>query len=99
MTEHKTNCYCWRTGLIELGDTVPEGAILIATGPELAIHILICSTASMVYVSKEQPCVWVVPGVMEAEDDQAAGDALSRYLEELHTRPLSGITLNRERNS
>lgn len=70
--------WCWASGQIEFGDPscVPEGAIAIAKGPAAFLKGVIEVVARHGY----ERGVLLVPGVPEAETQQAAGEALSSWL-------------------
>jgi len=94
--------WCWASGLIEIGDALPAdgpdggGAIEIARGPKFALkgqlqivarHGMGLSEGSM-----------LVPGVPEAEDQKAKGNALAAWLAWCNERPArDGVTYSRER--
>ena len=68
-----TYAYCWRSGQIEFGEDIPEGAIKIGKG---ALTIKNVKTrARHAYDNK----TLLVPGVPEAEDDIEALKALSNF--------------------
>lgn len=69
--------WCWATGLIEFGDQAPEGAIEIATGPKCDLQAVINVKARHGIGPRRH---LLVPGVPEAEDGRAAGDALAAWL-------------------
>lgn len=75
--------WCWRTGLIEMGEVAPadkpdgSGAIVIARGPKAELVSAITTLARQSYT----PHQWLVPGVPEAADDDAAADALETWLD------------------
>lgn len=69
--------YCWRTGRIDFGRTLPEGAIQIAKGPSKKLRPLIEVTARHAYDGK----TLLVPGVPEADTEEHAGDALGRFID------------------
>lgn len=69
--------YCWRTGRIDFGRSVPEGAIKIAQGPSKKLKPLICAVARHAYDGK----TLLVPGVPEADTDDHAADALERFID------------------
>lgn len=76
--------WCWASGLIEIGDVMPPdsagggGAICIATGPKYALKGLIEAVARHGYGASEGKLL--VPGVPEAEDQKAKGEALEQFL-------------------
>lgn len=81
--------YCWRSGRIEFGTRVPDGAIQIAFGNAHSLRNLIGGTSRLAYDGK----TLLVPGVPEAQDGKAAGDALARYLEWIGKRSIDGVTV------
>lgn len=76
--------WCWASGLIEIGDAMPDvsadgsGAILIATGPKSPL------TGQLKVVARHGKGAsagkLLVPGVPEAEGQQAKADALEAFL-------------------
>ena len=75
--------WCWASGLIEIGDVMPDGsadggAILIATGPKSPL------TGQLRVVARHGKGAsagkLLVPGVPEAEGQQAKADALDIFL-------------------
>lgn len=77
--------WCWASGLIEIGDTPPadkadgSGAIVIADGPKSSLQVTLSVKAR--HGQGASSGKLLVPGVPEAESQQAAGDALSAWLE------------------
>lgn len=69
--------FCWRSGLIQFGRKVPEGAILVAEGPSKELRDLICATSRHAYNGKDL----LIPGVPEADTDETAADALERFID------------------
>lgn len=70
--------YCWASGLIEFGSTLPKGAIFIAAGPKATLRNVIAARARHGYGrSKGQ---LLVPGVPEAQAQAAACDAALAWL-------------------
>ncbi|HEU4958981.1 MAG TPA: host nuclease inhibitor protein [Sphingomonas sp.] len=67
--------YAWRSGMIETGPAVPDGAIPIARGGLKRLSRLIDATARHAY----DGATLLVPGVPEADSDDAALDALLAY--------------------
>lgn len=67
--------YCWKSGLIELGQRVPSGAIEIATGPAKPLREMIEVVSRHAYDGKSL----LVPGVPEADNKDAAVDALIAF--------------------
>ena len=80
----KQVAWCWASGLIEIGDAMPAdgpdgaGAILIAEGPWDYLHMALGTFAR--HGQGESRDLLLVPGVPEAEDQQAKGDALEAWL-------------------
>jgi hypothetical protein len=76
--------WCWASGLIEIGDNVPEksadgsGAIVIATGPKFAMKAVLSVVARHGQGASEGQLI--VPGVPEADSQDQACDALSTWL-------------------
>jgi len=77
--------WCWRSGLIEIGDQVPKdsaegsGPIQIATGPKAS---LVAAVKTMARHGRYPSAGnLLVPGVPQAESQEDAGDALSAWLE------------------
>jgi hypothetical protein len=71
--------WCWASGLIEIGETVPEGAIKFAHGPKSNLETLISALARHGKGASEGKLI--VPGIPEAADQQAAGDALQAFID------------------
>lgn len=77
--------WCWASGLIEIGDQMPadgpsgEGAIFIAKGPNVEL------SRQLAHVARpgqgKSAGLLLVPGVPEAEDQQAKADALAAWLD------------------
>lgn len=82
-----TIAYCWASGVIEFGDTLPDGAIAIARGTERHVRHEMEVTARHGY----QPGVLLVPGIPEAANQRHAGDALKLYLLWLKQRERAGF--------
>ncbi|OON62306.1 hypothetical protein B0920_02175 [Massilia sp. KIM] len=72
--------WCWASGRIEMGDEddLPEGAILIARGPKAYLNGTLAVLTRQGRGASEG--VYLVPGVPEAQDEQARGDALAKWL-------------------
>ncbi len=92
--------WCWASGLIEIGDTLPTdgpkggGAIEIARGPKFALKGQIDVVAR--HGKGESAGCLLVPGVPEAEGQKAKGDALAAFLAWCNTRkPKDGVVFNR----
>lgn len=91
--------WCWRSGRIEIGDKLPDndedggGPIEIAGGPKYALKGRLEVVARHAY----ERGVLLVPGVPEAENDQAAVKALADWLKWCGMgRPRDGITFAKE---
>lgn len=70
--------FCWASGLIEFGESVPTGAILIARGPKVDLKFEIEVMARHGRGNSDGKLL--VPGIPEAADQRAAGDALKIFL-------------------
>ena len=76
--------WCWATGLIEIGDSLPPdgsdggGAIEIARGPKCALKVRLEVVARHGQGASRGKLL--VPGVPEADGQQAKGDALAEWL-------------------
>ncbi|MDO8414167.1 MAG: host nuclease inhibitor protein [Gallionellaceae bacterium] len=68
--------YCYRSGQIRFGRSLPEGAIKVAEGPSKKLRAMICVTSRHAYDGK----TLLVPGIPEAETEKEAEDALRRFL-------------------
>jgi hypothetical protein len=90
--------YCYASGLIEFGQRIPDGAIIIASGDAKAVRGLIESTARHGYSThlvRGRPTMipgsdtLLVPGVPEAVDQSHGISALCDYKEWIagHKRP------------
>jgi len=89
------HAYCWASGEIEFGYTVPEGALNIASGPELVLKREIEVKARHAYHSD----VLLVPGLPEAIGDLDAVMALIAWVE--WAKPSwerAGLTVSRDDN-
>lgn len=71
--------WCWASGLIEIGETVPEGAIKFAHGPKADLKCVLEAVARHGKGASEGKLI--VPGIPEAESQQAAGDALQAFMD------------------
>lgn len=76
--------WCWASGLIEVGDAAPAesadggGAIVIAEGPKAFLEGMLSVVARHGYGASAGKLL--VPGVPEADGQQAKGDALAAWL-------------------
>lgn len=71
------HAYCFASGEIEFARKVPDGAILIVTGPAATLRSAIGPAARLSYDHK----TLLVPGVPEADDQKEAGDALAKWVD------------------
>lgn len=92
--------WCWASGLIEIGDSMPPsssdggGAIQIATGPKYALKGYIEHEARHGYGASEGKLL--VPGVPEADGMKAKGDALEQWLDWINKRrPRDGVLFSK----
>lgn len=69
------HAYCFASGQIGFGPRVPEGALPIAKGPRQALQDLMEGVARH---SRTDETLYV-PGVPEADDEEAALDALATF--------------------
>ncbi|EAY1375590.1 TPA: host nuclease inhibitor protein [Salmonella enterica] len=66
--------YCWASGLIEFGNTLPEGALPIVTGNEKNVRDVVGVLARHAYNGD-----LLVPGIPEAANQNEAREALERF--------------------
>ncbi|EKL3944739.1 host nuclease inhibitor protein [Salmonella enterica] len=66
--------YCWASGLIEFGNTLPEGALPIVTGNEKRVRDVVEVLARHAYNGD-----LLVPGIPEAASQNEAREALERF--------------------
>lgn len=71
------HAYCFASGEILFGRKVPDGAILIATGPAEKLRRAIEPAARLAYDNR----TLLVPGIPEADDQGQAGDALAKWVD------------------
>jgi len=71
-----TFAYAWRSGLLEFGSTVPDGAIKIG---RLGSGVRKADIEALARHSRTVKGQLLVPGVPEALDDTEAVDALIRF--------------------
>lgn len=78
MGKAKTCAFCWRNGVIEIGKEadVPEGAIVFARGSKRLLADICEVRSRLAY----DGVTLLVPGIPEAEDDDAALDALEDWV-------------------
>lgn len=88
--------YCWATGLIQFGRTVPKGAIPIARGRDKPLRDRIDVLAR--HGKGASDGLLLVPGVPEAPespDDKLKGDALAAWIDWCAKLQSHGITFFR----
>ncbi|EGA9622732.1 host nuclease inhibitor protein [Salmonella enterica] len=73
--------YCWASGLIESGSTLPEGALPIVTGSEKQVRDVVEVLARHAYNGD-----LLVPGIPEAVSQDEAHEALVRFSRVIHER-------------
>ncbi|ELU8839214.1 host nuclease inhibitor protein [Salmonella enterica] len=66
--------YCWASGLIEFGYTLPEGALPIVTGSEKQVRDVVEVLACHAYNGD-----LLVPGIPEAASQDEGREALVRF--------------------
>lgn len=71
--------WAWQSGLIEVGRVVPEGALMFATGIETALQERLCVLAR--HGQGKSDGKLLVPGIPEAEDEDAQIDAFITWVE------------------
>lgn len=67
--------FAWRTGRIDFGEQVPDGALLIVSDEKSVLRDAIGKTARLAYDGK----TLLVPGVIDETNGIAAVDALIEY--------------------
>jgi hypothetical protein len=67
--------YCYRSGHIGIWRDVPKGAVPIAYGPRQLLKQAIGGFGRLSYDGR----TYMVPGVPEADDDDAAVEAVKRF--------------------
>lgn len=72
--------YAWASGLIEIGNRCPRGALTVARAPEDLLK------RSLVAARLGYDGEHIVPGVPEAPDGSAAVDALIAFRQQVKTR-------------
>lgn len=96
-------CYCYASGLIAFGRTLPEGALPIASGPPKALRAFIEAHARHGYrtrIANGRPTkipdsdMLLVPGAPEAPDQAAALDALQAWCRRIGQKPPVGVTMS-----
>jgi hypothetical protein len=67
--------YCWATGVIRIGETLPDGAIPLAIGDPGLLTRVVGGLATMAWDN----VIMLIPGFGLAEDSDAKLDAVSRF--------------------
>lgn len=70
--------YCFASGHIDFGVTLPEGAIALALGEEKMVRDIIAGTAHLSRLDNE---TLFVPGVPEAQTQREGITAVARYIQ------------------
>lgn len=76
--------YCWQTGVIGFGPRVPKGAILIMGGSGQKFKAEITVMARHAY----DGITLLVPGIPEADGEEAKLDALDKFIDWYFQRQL-----------
>jgi hypothetical protein len=76
--EMKITAYCFASGHIEFGSTVPDGAIALAIGEDKTVREIISGTAQL---SRQDNDAWFVPGVAGAPNQREGVLAVARYIQ------------------
>jgi len=90
--------YCWQTGRIGFGKSIPKGAIPIAKGKPSALRKAVRVIARESYPSKpggKDTCL-LVPGIPEADNENSRLEALFRFRTEVARRLLPVIRISIE---
>jgi hypothetical protein len=87
-----TRAYCFPSGLIGFGHDIPKGARIIARGPRKELRDFIAVKARHGYRARKGVLVaasdiLLVPGMPEADDADAARNALLRWTRFIAIRP------------
>lgn len=67
--------YCYRSGLIKVGRRCPDGALPLAYGSEYQLRKAVFTRARHGY----ERGVYLVPGIPEAADEDAAIEAVKQF--------------------
>lgn len=70
--------YCFASGHIDFGVTLPEGAIALATGEEKTVREIITGSARL---SRHDNETLFVPGVPEAENQRDGITAVANFIQ------------------
>ncbi len=74
-----SKAYCFRSGEIEIGTVVDDGAIVLAKGSKVRLHDAVAGCARLAYDNR----TWLVPGIPEARTDDEALEACLRFRQRL----------------
>ncbi len=80
----KLFAYSWRTGRVDFGPTVPEGALEIARDYESRLRKNVTPACRLAYDNE----TLLVPGVPEADSDDEALDAILKFRDWIRQRSL-----------
>ncbi len=72
--------FCYRSGQIKFGKSIPAGALIIAKGPERPLREMIEGKARLAYDNE----TLLVPGIPEAESEQEARVALAVFVSRIN---------------
>ena len=67
--------YCWRSGVLEFGQRIPDGALPVDHGTERSVRRRVEVLARHAYDGQ----TLLVPGIPEAQDDDEALSAYERF--------------------
>ncbi len=82
LRRHEISAFCGRDGVIEFGRQVPEGLLPIMRGRSREVRAIVEVCARHAYDGR----TLLVPGLPEAENDEAALDALMRFRDYVRLR-------------
>lgn len=91
--------YCWKSGLIQIGESVPTGAVYLAADSRSRLRKVISVLARHAYKKpgqKRQPLL--VPGIPEASDLDAAMNAVDAFSALIESRLDKKKTRNKSRS-
>lgn len=80
--------YCYASGHIGFGATLPDGAIALATGEEKTVRDIITVNARL---SRQDNKTLFVPGVSEADNQREGMAAVARFIHWLGKSNQSGF--------
>lgn len=80
--------YCYPSGHIGFGATLPDGAIALATGEEKTVRDIITVNA---HLSRQDNKTLFVPGVSEADSQREGMAAVARFIQWLRKSNQSGF--------